>query len=128
MMADLVKQDQKERKDYQNFINQKAKGDWEEGVKMWVAHKKRSIDDVFDEKKRLAKFTKTDFDFSSFDEDDWENYWLLCQHCDFNLPFQKKALQMIKKNLGTNNDHYKYLSDRISMATTGRQKYGTQNM
>lgn len=127
-MADLVKQDQKERKDYQTFIKQKAKGDWETGVKLWIAHKKRSADDVFGEKKRLAQFTKADLDFPSFDDDDWENYWLLCQHCDFNLAFQKKALQNIKKHLGTNNEHYKYLSDRISMATSGRQKYGTQDM
>jgi predicted transcriptional regulator len=68
------------------------------------------------------------FDFDKFTDEDWDNYWLLAQHCDDNRDFQKNALSIIKKYQGTDHSHYKYLYDRISMGLTGKQKYGTQNV
>ena len=65
---------------------------------------------------------------SQFTDEDWDNYWLLAQHCDDNRDFQKNALSIIKKYQGTDHSHYKYLYDRISMGLTGKQKYGTQNV
>ena len=71
---------------------------------------------------------KIKFDFDKFTDDDWNNYWLLAQHCDMNRNFQKQALSIIKKYQGPDSSHYKYLYDRISCAITGTQKYGTQSL
>jgi hypothetical protein len=57
------------------------------------------------------------------------NYWLLVQHSDFDLPFQKRALKLMeiqvkKRNASSNN--YAYLVDRININEGRKQIYGTQ--
>ena len=76
----------------------------------------------------MEKFTPIYFDFDSFSDDDWENYWLISQHADMYPNFQKDALETISQYLGKDNDNYRYLHDRISCRQTGTQKYGTQNI
>lgn len=127
-LSSWVKQDQDERNQYRNFVMSQAGGDWDKGRKMYAKLKKRPSNDVFGEKERSNQFMKTKFDFEKFTKDDWNNYWLLAQHCDNNRSFQKQALAIIAKYEGTNNDHYRYLYDRISCGTTGQQKYGTQDI
>ena len=122
-----VKGDQNERNEYKNYVQTKFNGDYRKGAQAWAQMKNRPTDDVFNDKARLDAFMKADFDFNTFDEQDWNNYWLLAQHCDKNREFQKKALDIIEQYLGTEHSHYKYLYDRLSLALTGKQKYGTQN-
>jgi hypothetical protein len=95
---------------------------------MYAQLKDRPDDDIFGDAARLNQFMTMRFDFDKFTNNDWNNYWLLAQHCDTDRNFQKKALAIIKKYQGTENSHYKYLYDRISMALNGKQKYGTQNI
>lgn len=127
LLATLVAQDQKERKNYQAFVQAKAGGDYTRGAKLYAQAKNRPANDVFGERSRLAQFINTKFDYSKFSKTDWENYWLLAQHCDFNRPFQQQALKLIQQYLGAESEEYQYLYDRISCGLTGTQKYGTQD-
>ena len=126
-LSSLVAQDQSERNEYKNFVKSQAGGDWSKGAKMYALLKKRPSNDIFGDAARLNQFMKMEFDFDKFTDKDWKNYWLLAQHCDNNRDFQKNALSIIEKYLGTDHSHYKYLYDRISINLTGKQKYGTQN-
>ena len=126
-LSSMVNQDQSERNEYKNFVKSQAGGDWSKGAKMYAQLKKRPSNDIFGDASRLNQFMKMKFDFDKFTDEDWDNYWLLAQHCDDNRDFQKNALSIIKKYQGTDHSHYKYLYDRISMGLTGKQKYGTQN-
>ena len=127
-LASMVSQDQAERNEYSQFVKSQAGGDWTQGAKMYAQLKKRPVNNIFDDASRLNQFMKMTFDFDKFTDADWDNYWLLAQHCDDNRNFQKQALATIKKYQGPQHSHYKYLYDRISCGTTGAQKYGTQNI
>ena len=127
-LSSMVSQDQAERNEYANFVKSQAGGDWTKGAKMYAQLKKRSSNNIFGDVARLNQFMKMKFDFDKFTDEDWDNYWLLAQHCDDNREFQKNALSIIKKYQGTAHSHYKYLYDRISCGTTGKQKYGTQDI
>ena len=128
LLSSLIAQDQSERNEYKQFVQSKANGDYDRGAEMYADIKKRSKDDVFGDKSRLNKFMNMKFNFNKFTDKDWDEYWLLAQHCDSNIDFQKQALAIIKKYQGVDHDHYKYLYDRISCALTGKQKYGTQDI
>ena len=127
-LSSMVDQDQAERNEYAQFVKSQAGGDWTKGAKMYAQIKKRPANDIFGDAARLNQFMKMTFDFDKFTDEDWDNYWLLAQHCDDNRAFQKQALATIKKYQGTDHSHYKYLYDRISVGLTGKQKYGTQNV
>ena len=128
LLSQMVKDDQSERRRYSDFVLDKFDGDYERGAKEFAKINNRNTDDIFNDSVRLKKFTQIEFDFKLFTEEDWENYWLLAQHSDLYPEFQKKALNVIKKHLGTNNELYHYLYDRISCGESGKQKYGTQNI
>ena len=128
ILSNLTNQDQSERQKYSKFVQTKFKGDYEKGSKAYAKLKNRSADNVFGDKERLGKFMSLDFNFNSFSDKDWENYWLLSQHADLYPDFQKNALEMITKHLGKGNDYYEYLYDRISCNSRGTQKFGTQDI
>lgn len=127
-LASLVAQDQKERLEYQRFVQTKANGNWNKAAYLYAKLKNRNPDDIFGERERLDQFTKMNFDFDNFDDVDWTNYWLLAQHCDFNRNFQQQALKNIEKYKGQNSSEYKYLYDRISCGLSGTQRFGTQTI
>lgn len=57
------------------------------------------------------------------------NFWLIAQHCDFDVNFQKKVLKVMKKELNKNNvnsRNYAYLYDRVKKNENKSQLYGTQ--
>lgn len=57
------------------------------------------------------------------------NYWLLVQHSDFDLEFQKRALKLMKTQVDKQNatgQDYAYLIDRIEINENRPQVYGTQ--
>lgn len=68
---------------------------------------------------------------SSVGENASEAVFLLCQHADKDLKFQKTVLEMMKK-LNSTSDvdkaHLAYLTDRVMVAEKGQQLYGTQFM
>jgi hypothetical protein len=57
---------------------------------------------------------------------DWSNLWLLVQHMDDHIEFQKSMLNIFLLQEGETSSHYQYLADRISCHEFGTQKYGTQ--
>ena len=58
----------------------------------------------------------------------WDDLWLVAQHSDDDRAFQKEVLDKIKEfSHKEQKSHYQYLSDRISCAEEGKQKYGTQD-
>lgn len=128
LLSALVQQDQSERQQYQTFVKTQAGGDWNKGAQMYARAKRRPANDIFGERARLNKFIQTKFDFATFTPEDWNNYWTLAQHCDFDRNFQKQALAAIEQNLGQDSEQYKYLYDRISCGLTGKQKFGTQDV
>lgn len=123
----FAKQDQKERNEYSKKLS--SGKDWKEIAREYAKKKGRAPDDLFGDKTRLKQFwSMKNLPFDSFSKKDWFNYWLLSQHSDENLLFQKQALEQIKKHLGSNHEHAKYLADRISMSETGKQEFGTQKV
>jgi hypothetical protein len=130
IMQSLVSKDQSERQEYANFVKTKMNGDYDAAAKKYAELKNRPEDDIFGERQRLKSFIKQSqsFDYKEFTDSDWQNFWLLAQHADFDVGFQKSALEKIKAKFGTNSQNYKYLHDRITCNTTGTQKYGTQDV
>jgi hypothetical protein len=124
----VVKRDQNERHEYSEFA--RRFDDWEQAASAYAAQKGRPRDDVFGERAEQERFINRakKFQFENFSRQDWNDFWLISQHCDWNIPFQKWALQQIEQNLGQDNTEYRYLYDRISKATNGTQRYGTQNV
>ncbi|MBL0154198.1 MAG: hypothetical protein IPP93_12190 [Chitinophagaceae bacterium] len=58
-----------------------------------------------------------------------DNYFVLVQHSDSNVVFQKKALKLMKIQVDRKNatgSNYGYLVDRINLNTGKKQIYGTQ--
>jgi len=57
------------------------------------------------------------------------NFWLMVQHCDKDVSFQKKVLKAMKAELPKHNadpKNFAYLTDRILLNTSRKQVYGTQ--
>lgn len=55
--------------------------------------------------------------------------WLIVQHADQDLPFQKRVLALLdaaRRDGGTKPEHYAYLSDRVAVSEKRPQLYGTQ--
>ena len=127
-LAALAAKDQQERQEYAAFVKSKANGDYNKGAQLYAKLKDRSSDDIFGEQERLQQFTKMKFDFNTFSDSEWEQYWTLAQHSDFDRQFQKQALKIISQYKGNNSQEYKYLYDRISCGLNGTQKYNTQDI
>lgn len=57
------------------------------------------------------------------------NFWLMVQHCDKNVGFQKEVLKKMKAELPKRNadpKNFAYLTDRVLLNTSQKQVYGTQ--
>ena len=62
-------------------------------------------------------------------KDGQHNLWLVVQHADMDVAFQRRALQAMKKLLGTkqlNSENYAFLYDRVQCNLNYKQLYGTQ--
>lgn len=58
-----------------------------------------------------------------------EHYWMLVQHSDFDVAFQKQVLPLMHQQVVKHNatgKFYAYLADRIEINEGRRQLYGTQ--
>jgi hypothetical protein len=58
-------------------------------------------------------------------------FWLLIQHADRDIKFQKKCLKLLKEAANNNQAHLQnvaYLTDRILVAEKKKQRFGTQFM
>jgi len=72
------------------------------------------------------------FGFPGYDlvgKESSNNYWMLIQHSDFDVPFQKRILKLMKVQVDKKNasgQNYAYLIDRINLNEGKQQVYGTQ--
>jgi hypothetical protein len=72
------------------------------------------------------------YGFPGFDlvgKESSNNYWLLVQHSDFDVAFQKRILKLMKPKVDKKNasgQNYAYLIDRINLNEGKQQIYGTQ--
>ncbi len=80
---------------------------------------------------KLIKYFN-EYGFLGFDivgEKGSQNFWLMVQHCDKNINFQKNVLSKMKKEVINNNanpQNYAFLIDRIKINSNQPQVYGTQ--
>ncbi len=80
----------------------------------------------------LVKKIAAVYGFPGFDlvgKESSHNFWLLVQHSDFDVSFQKKMLKKMKKQVGKTNasgQDYAYLIDRVNLNEGKKQIYGTQ--
>jgi hypothetical protein len=131
-LSSIAKGDQELRNEFAALI--KSRGGWSQQlVDEFVAEKGTDKEDVFGDKQsgRQEQFANlfsslTDDDYNDFSEEDWSNFWLVAQHADSNRPLQKKAQEILLNYKGEESGYYRYITDRISCAETGSQKYGTQ--
>jgi hypothetical protein len=66
---------------------------------------------------------------SDVGKDGQNNFWLIVQHADQDIPFQKWALAEMKKHKATDEidlENYAFLYDRVQCNLNYRQRYGTQ--
>ena len=57
------------------------------------------------------------------------NFWLMVQHADTDVKFQKLCLKLMKKHLKkkeVGGENYAYLTDRVNKNLGKKQVYGTQ--
>lgn len=119
------------------YKDQKSQKDLIEAIKL---HKGKSvIDSLENDKKRIfEKNCKVcieildNYGYPNYDivsEDTSNDYWLLIQHCDKNVKFQKKALKQLEKfsKIGKASlINMAYLRDRVNKNSNKPQIYGTQ--
>ena len=80
----------------------------------------------------LIKNIADKYDFPGYDlvgKESSNNYWMLVQHSDFNVSFQKRMLKLMKLKVEKKNasgQNYAYLIDRINLNEGKQQIYGTQ--
>lgn len=80
----------------------------------------------------LVQSIASKYGFPGYDlvgEEGSNNYWLLVQHSDFDVPFQKRMLQLMKVQVDKKNasgSKYAYLVDRTNLNEGRQQIYGTQ--
>ena len=133
-LSSIAKGDQELRNEFAAFIESRG-GVWSQKlVDEFVAKKGTDIDDVFGDKESGRQdefrdlFSKlSDTDYVGFSDKDWDNFFLLAQHFDSDRKLQKQAQKVLLKYRGEEDSNYHYITDRISCAETGTQKYGTQN-
>lgn len=66
---------------------------------------------------------------SQIGKDGENNFWLIVQHADQDIRFQKWALSEMQKLIGTNEidmENYAFLYDRVQCNLNYKQLYGTQ--
>lgn len=91
-------------------------------------------DSVFTTHERLLAAIFARYGYPGYDmvgEKGSNDFWLMVQHCDMDVPFQQKVLaamyvQVQKHNADPKN--FAYLTDRVAVNTGHKQIYGTQLM
>lgn len=128
-LKSLEQKDQAERNEYlKNYLEPFG---YEKGVAKWIKDKKRQPDDVFGDKARHPEIKKIIRQLINLrkplDEETLDVANILVIHLDQDRVFQKEFLDFLTK-YHLNSGPYKSISDRISCAESGKQKYGTQDV
>lgn len=98
------------------------------GAEQWKLFK----DSVYRTHEKQLQKIFTEFGFLGFDlvgKKGSQNFWLMVQHSDHNINFQKKVLKAMKHHVDNNNaspSDYAFLVDRIKTNSGEAQVYGSQ--
>lgn len=85
---------------------------------------------VANEQRLIAVINK--YGFPGYDlvgEKGSNHFWLMVQHCDKDVSFQRRVLKAMKAELPKHNadpKNFAYLTDRVLVNTGHKQLYGTQ--
>ena len=91
-------------------------GGWsQELLNKFVEKHKTSKDDVFGDSSRAQEFLKREpsFKYSSFSDEDWNNWIILVMHLDNHEDMQLKGLDILEKKFGKLSPQQKKLLWRI---------------
>ena len=124
--------------DYIGSVDQKYAGILPEELikkngreKAWeIFELKRDSVDIDNQKKIKVLYSK--YGYLGFDEVGKENtikFWLPIQHADNDVEFQKKMLNVLRKEIKKNNaekNSYALLEDRVAINSNQKQRFGTQ--
>jgi hypothetical protein len=116
-------EDQHERQEYKSYLA-KFK-DWRQAAEMWAKDKSRSPNDLFNDKQRLnivKNIITNHIEEIKLDKKLLKTSWLLVQHMDDDVNFQKWFLNQLNKR----TQNYRYLYDRVAVNSNLPQKYNTQ--
>lgn len=93
-----------------------AAGGWsQELLDKFIEKHKTSKDDVFGDSSRKQEFLKKEptFKYSSFSDEDWNNWIILVMHLDSHEDIQLKGLNILEKQFGKLSPQHKKLLWRI---------------
>jgi hypothetical protein len=127
-LKSLEARDQAERNEYlKNYLEPLG---YEKGVAKWIKDKNRDPNDVFDDAKHYPEIKKLVGELIKSDkplkEDVLDVANVLVIHMDKDRKFQHEFLDFLSKHHHMSGP-FKSISDRLSCAESGTQKYGTQN-
>ena len=91
-------------------------GGWsQELLNKFVEKHKTSKDDVFGDSSRVQEFLKREpsFKYSSFSDEDWNNWIILVMHLDNHEDMQLKGLDILEEEFGKLSPQHKKLLWRI---------------
>jgi hypothetical protein len=92
----------------------------------------RYKDSVFSLNEQRLKGVMKQYGFPGYDlvgQKGSNSFWLIVQHCDKDVDFQKQVLKAMEAELINHNadpKNYAYLTDRVLLNTGKKQLYGTQ--
>lgn len=121
-LKQLVDEDQAIRQEYDDFT---SKYKHPAGVRKWIAEKGVPSYDIFGDRPRAKEaqiLIKSQTAVILADPRLRQWAWLLVQHMDHDISFQKWFLALLPKN----SEEYRYLYDRVAVNTGNPQKYNTQ--
>lgn len=128
-MKDNLKKMYKEDQDIQNLLItsiQEKKGEKK------IDSIDRRIKEIFKENYKVVKDYFKNYGFPGIKQNNKFTsfaFWIIVQHCDHDLYFQKSVLKEMKRKIKTkdiNFENYAYLYDRVKKAEGKKQLYGTQ--
>lgn len=92
----------------------------------------RRIKEIFNENYKVVKDYFKNYGFPGIKQNNKFTsfaFWIIVQHCDHDVSFQKSVLKEMKRKIKTkdiNFENYAYLYDRVKKAEGKKQLYGTQ--
>lgn len=107
-------------------------GKGEKKSKSKITAIENEIDEVYLKNCKKCLEIFNEFGFPNFDlvgKQSSYNFWIITQHCDVDVEFQKGVLKELKKAVKQGKaypNNYAYLTDRVRINQSLKQKYGTQ--
>lgn len=123
-LHELYRQDQEMRNKYSDYLRRYP--NWVDAAEEFANDHGTSKSDIFSDKPRQEKakrLIKDNIKEITQDGKLLDLAWLLVQHMDNDLSFQKWFLAYLPEG----SENYKYLSDRVLRGEGKKQRFGTQN-